>query len=405
MRLPDDRNKFTARFRYVEVAKYVDSLKSVIREKKDGQPVLIDIEEIPAYCQRLGNTGIYTSILQYDSQHLDTAASLGSLCFDLDANDLEDTRSEALKLVEYLLQYIPEGALGVYFSGGKGFHIECEPITLNVSSTDDLSGIYHYIAEDISRELGLRTTDLVVYDKRRMWRVVGSRHQRTGLFKVECLSLLRDSRDINAILEWAKEPHPIEIPEPHFNAKANQWYREYVYKFEESKKYQPSGADLLGRFLEQGAGNVRLYHGDDKVFDKFKLFKNCPAVRLLVEKAHTHHHLDHYERLFLCSLLTYTEDAIRFLHEILSQCHDYNPEISSSHIEDWVRRREIGIGGRPFTCDKARQVGIMCSGCDTMEPHKKFVLANDKLIETGELSSPSPVRHAYTIPRSKNVEY
>ncbi len=397
MKLPADPTKYNARFKYVEVAKYVPSLKAVIREKKKDEPVLIQMEEVQEFADRNNRTGIYTSVLQYDSQHLDSAASLGSLCFDLDSANLEDTRTEALRLVNHLLQVIPESALRVFFSGGKGFHIECEPIALNIGSSDDLPGIYRHVAEHLANELQLQTIDLVVYDKRRMWRLPNTRHQRTGLFKIECMQLLRDSSGIDAILKHAEKPHDYEVPEQEFNFKANQWYREFVYQFEESKKHVPMSADLLERFLEQGSGHVHMV-GGDKVFDQFKLYRGCPAVAGLVTKAKTQHHLDHYERLFLCSLLTYTEDAVRFLHEVFSHCHDYNFEISSSHIDDWIKRREYGIGGRPYTCEKAKQVGISCSGCGKMEPRKKMVhLSDNKVVETNEFSAPSPVRHAYSI--------
>lgn len=400
MRLPNDPNKFSSRFKYVEVAKYVPSLKSVIREKRDGKALLIDIKEVPEFAQRHDNTGIYTSIFQYESTDIDTAASLGSLCFDFDSPDLEVSYTETKRLVDHLLSYIPSSGIRVYFSGGKGFHVECEALTLNISSSDDIAGVSRFIAGNLVEELSLTTADLVIYDQRRMWRLPNSRHQSTGLFKVECMQLLGDSGRLEDIISYASEPHQIDVPEQEFNFKANQWYREYVHQFERSKQEKANPADLWARFLEQGTGQIRFFSDEDKVFDRFKLYKNCPAVRELAEKAERNHHLDHYERLFLLSLLTYTSDAIDFLNEILMYCSDYNPEISSAHIDDWIKRREYDIGGRPFTCDKAKQVGIMCGGCDGMEARPKIAMLSDgKYIETGELSSPSPVRFAYSIPK------
>jgi hypothetical protein len=400
MRLPTDPNKFSSRFKYVEVAKYVPSLKSVIREKRDGKALLIDVDQVSEFSKKHDETGIYTSIFQYESTDIDTAASLGSLCFDFDSPDLEIAYSETTRLVNYLLNYIPESGIRAYFSGGKGFHVECEALALNISSADDINGISRFIAGDLNRELSLTTADLVIYDSRRMWRLPNSRHQSTGLFKVECMQLLREQSGVDRIIKYAETPHLYDVPEQEFNLKANQWYREYAYEYEKGKLEKANPADLLARFLEQGTGNVRYFSNEDKVFDKFKLYKNCPAVRDLVEKAERNHHLDHYERLFLLSILTYSPDAVDFLNEILMYCSDYNPDISSSHIDDWIKRREYDIGGRPFTCDKAKQVGIMCSGCDEMEARPKIVqLSDGKYVETGELSSPSPVRFAYTIPK------
>jgi hypothetical protein len=400
MRLPNDPNKFTSQFKYIEVGRLFFNEKTqkpgFTREKINGQPNLITVEEAYDYAKKHDDTAIYSSVLQYNSQHFDQAASLGPLYFDLDSDDLEISRSEAIRLVDYLLSYIPESALRVYFSGGKGFHVECEPIALGISTTDDLIGIFRFIARTITDELALTTVDFNVYDLRRMWRLPHTRHQRSGLFKVECLPVLRGSSSIDAVLDYAREPRYIDIPEQAFDYKANQWYREFTYKMEQLKIVKQSPWDLMARFLEEGTGHIKSFKDVEKVFDKFTLLKKCPAVRDLEQKANTAHHLEHYERLFLCSILTYSPDAVRFLHEILSQCSDYHYELSNAHVEDWIKRREYGIGGRPFTCEKAKQVGIMCNGCTDMEPRRKVVqLESGKYIETGELSSPSPVRFAY----------
>lgn len=400
MRLPSNKEKFNARFKYVEIGRYVPDLNRVIRIQKNYEPVLLDIEQIETFRAKYNNLGLYTSIFQYDDTNVDSSSCLGSLCFDLDSSDLEIARAETLLLVEYLSQYISDEALRVYFSGGKGFHIECEAISLNISPSDDLPGIFRFIAKRLTDDLSLTSTDLVVYDQRRMWRLANSQHQRTGLYKVECLQLLRDSQSIQPILDYATEPRPDEIPEQSFDPKANRWFRELAFQYEQHKIIKADKSDLLARFLEHGVGNIKVYNDDNKVFDKFKLFKNCSAVRFLVDKAHQAHHLEHYERLFLCSLLTYTPDAIKFLHEIFAQCSDYNPDITNAHIEDWIQRREYDIGGRPFTCEKAKQVGIICSDCDKMDPRQKVTkLTDGRYIEIGEFSQPSPVRHCYTIPK------
>jgi hypothetical protein len=397
MRLPNDPNKFTSQFKYVEIARYLTNYSKVAREKKDGKSLLLPWEKVSEYAEKYDNTGIYTSVFQYNSNDIDQAASLGPLYFDLDSNDLEISYSETVRLVEFLLSNIGESGIRVYFSGGKGFHVECEPIALGVSTSDDLAKVFRFIARDITDKLKLTSTDFNVYDVRRMWRLPNSRHQRSGLFKVECMQLLKEGAKLDDIIKWADRPREVNVPEQAFDFKANKWYREYAYALEASLAEKPNTQDILSRFLEQGSGNVRSFEDTDKVFDKFKLFKNCPVIKELQNKAIKNHHLEHYERLFLCSLLTYTPDAIRFLHEILSECSDYNWEISNSHLDDWIKRRKYGIGGRPFTCEKAQQVGIGCSGCEKVEPRKKVVqLSTNKYIETQEYSSPSPVRFCYS---------
>ena len=398
MRLPDNPNKYTSQFKYVEYGTYIPKINKLIRKRDDNKKaILYSWDEINEKINLSDKTGIYTSVFQYNDRDIDSAASLGSLYFDFDSNsEPEQVLVEVYKVVEYLLSYIPAEGIRVYFSGKKGFHIECEAITLGISSSDDLAGVFRFIADHIKQLLQIQSLDFNVYDVRRMWRVPNTRHQHTGLFKVECMQLLQDGTAFPGILEYAQEPHEIEVPEQNFDFKANQWYREFTYDYEQSLAPKRTSSDMLERFLEQGTNSYKHFSEGQKFFDKFRLLKGCPAIRELELKAKRNHHLDHYERLFLCSILTYQEDAIKYLHEILSECSDYQFDISSAHIDDWIRRREKDIGGRPFSCAKAGQVGITCSGCDKLEPKPRVErLPNGKYLETNEFSQPSPVRLAY----------
>lgn len=647
MKLPTDQTKKTAQFRFVEVAKFVPSLDRIIREKKDGLPVLVDVNQIQAYAAKNQFKGIFQSVFQYDSQHLDSAASIGPLFFDIDSNEIAVSKDETTRLVNYLLSYFSESAVRVYFSGQKGFHIEChpgdqevltsrhgyikikdldesihqlvpynknrdriiglntsrggvafsrssrvyngqmltfdvegkifrctpnhhltvswsnkakdawavylmrkdlhwrigvtklfaskgssrikirmseegadaiwilgvfnsesqalthktlwsskfeeletntkidslfsffgldkslpfraktdqsvldsdpdpitkrfkitainfipgymeipinvgtqkpkwtsnvqvsssdfhgevfniametyhhyiasgaivhncEPVALALGPSGDLPGIFRFIARYISDKLGLQGTDFNVYDSRRMWRVPNTIHQRTGLYKVECMQLLRDSQDIAAILELAKAPREVEVPEQVHESKAIKWFGELKGEYEEQTFKAKSYYSNFDNFLRGGTN----YHSNDmgsRVFTT-EILDKCSAVKSMYDKVRTEHYLNHYERLFLCSLFTYNEQAVEFLHkEILSHCEDYNFQISDNHIKDWIRRRENGRGGRPFTCEKAQEVGIICQDCDKLKPAKRRI--NGHIMD--EEVSPSPVRLAY----------
>jgi len=114
------------------------------------------------------------------------------------------------------------------------------------------------------------------------------------------------------------------------------------------------------------------------------------------EKAERVHHLEHEERLFLCSVLSYTDEAVQYLHQILSLCSDYDYERTMSHVDDWLARREREIGGRPYSCKTANEKGIGCGDCDTkMEKKKKWIRVGDRYVESEEYAEPSPVRYAY----------
>lgn len=292
------------------------------------------------------------------------------------------------------MQFIPSKSLLVYFTGKKGFHIECEPVALGIGPSNSLPKTFRYIAAQLKSELSIDSLDFSVYDLRRMWRLPGSKHQSTGLYKTLLTqngddSILRSGTSY--ILEYSKEKHSTEVSDQEFNYKANEWYRNHIYEMEEESKKKD---DPLEYFNKYGSKAFKDLHQSEKIFDKDTLLIGCKAVAQLKKQAEEKKFLEHEARLFLCSILSYTEESIKFLHEILSNCSDYSFDKSSAHINDWVKRRQLGIGGRPYTCDRANAVGVGCGDC-SLEKKNKWIKVGDKFVETSEKSSPSPIRHAY----------
>lgn len=387
---------YLAKFKYVEIGHYVEynDKANVIREKSGEDPLFIEWDKVQSYVERWENTGIYTSVFRYSEPTLDSAVRLGPLYFDIDSSDTELALIESRRIANHLRAVIPDSGIEIFFTGKKGFHIECQPVTLGITPTYNPATVYRYIANEFKEDLSLSTIDFAVYEPRRMWRLSNSKHQLTGLYKIRIHPDELASLSFDEIAEIAKEPRVIKSQEPQFDIKANEWYREYTYKIEESKQKKYSVQDIINRFNTHGSKYVNVSEFE-REFDPIKLFEGCPSILELWKKAETTHNLEHEERLFLCSLLTYTDEAIEYLHSILSNCDDYRYEKSQSHIDDWVRRREMGIGGRPFSCERASQAGIVCSGCETMEAKPRYEKIGDKLYPTEELSSPSPIRYAY----------
>jgi hypothetical protein len=396
MRLPSSGDKYTNQWKFVEVARYVETLGRVIRDKKDGHPIFYDISDISNYASQYDDRGIYTSVFQYNEPSIDGSVRLGSLYFDLDADNLDDSYGEALRLYRYFLDIVPESAIRFYFTGFKGFHIEVEALALGITPGNSLHEIFRYIATDLKSQLSLETLDFSVYDLRRMWRLPCSMHQKTGLWKndLSCDSGLINS-GLKEIKSYCRNPETFDPGEQEFSLKANEWYRNYIYKREEEKQGKKYTQEyILERFKKQGTSVLRTVE-EEKAFNPQRLFENCPSIMRIWEKAEKQRHLEHEERLFLCSILTYSDDALFYLHEILKNCDDYNFEKSQAHIDDWIKRREIGIGGRPYTCERANSVGVGCGNCN-LERKKKWIKVGDSYIETDEESSPSPIRFAYT---------
>ena len=340
--------------------------------------------------------GIYHSIRHYDvAQGGLDGPSLAPLHFDIDNKDDPETAFlDTKKLVEHLLSeiHIPDSAIRVYFSGMKGYHVEIEPIAVRLNLVNENSAeIFRFVAEKFAAELDIASFDYAVYDPRRIWRLAGSRHQKTGLYKIPCKYLMLNGASPDQIAAEAKQKPTMEqltVPEQEFSPPAARFFADIVASYEDQIRAREE--NKLQNFLSQGHAHGS-DHGDYiREFTPNVLRQACPAVDKMIEKAYSQHHLEHYERLFLCSLMTYSPEGIEFLHKVFAQCSDYNFHISDIHIQDWIRRRENGIGGRPYTCGKARSVGIICEGCDGLEA-KTYTNS----LGASHVADPSPIRFAY----------
>ena len=78
------------------------------------------------------------------------------------------------------------------------------------------------------------------------------------------------------------------------------------------------------------------------------LFKGCPVLVALMEKAVVTHHLTHDERLVLKCILGHLEDGgRRLIHGIVGHCLDYSEKITQQQIER--------TPPYPISCPKIRQ--------------------------------------------------
>lgn len=390
MKLPNDESRYLSNWKYVELARFVQSADKVLRIKDEDDTPLFDIGGIESFRTKYENSGLYTSIWTYDSKNIDEAVRLGSLYFDIDNADSEVAQRDCIRLVKYLSNYIPSESIITYFTGKKGFHVECEAVALGINPSNNLPHIFRFIATTLKNKLNLESLDFAVYDARRMWRLPDSQHPSTGLYKTFLDMNLLES-PIENIKQWASEPRFIEVPDQSFSARANEWFREFSYDMEIEKE---RSKDFLAYFNKHGSSAFKQIDEKEKEFTEDRLLSSCSAIGRLWKQAKDTGYLEHEARLFLCSILTYSDEAIQFLHQILSCCDDYNVEKSTSHINDWIRRRQLGIGGRPYTCERANSAGVGCGACQ-LDERKKWAKIGDRYVETEETSAPSPVRFAY----------
>jgi KaiC/GvpD/RAD55 family RecA-like ATPase len=159
----------------------------------------------------------YTSVFIYKDQHYKKYQETGSLAgiadvttnkiiwdFD-DEENVEHARADAKTLVERLLQYgIPQDAINIAFSGSKGFSVEV--LTTSRFTPNEFKNINLILATD------LETNDQKIYDAQRIFRVTGTKHNKSGLYKLPLTINQLSEVPVKAIREMAMDLSNIDRP-------------------------------------------------------------------------------------------------------------------------------------------------------------------------------------------------
>lgn len=166
-------------------------------------------------CLKKPKQDYYLSIYKYNESQYETFKERNSvkgieqvltdkLIFDFDSPDPEKSKLDAIVLCRMLTQVydISESALCISFSGNKGFHVE---IFLNEDLTkDEFKNIVRQIA------LGLKTFDPKIFDHARPFRLLGSYHLISGLYKIRLTLDQLKTLSISQIKELAKNQETLK---------------------------------------------------------------------------------------------------------------------------------------------------------------------------------------------------
>lgn len=139
--------------------------------------------------KKRNNFGVFKTTFRYDNEDQDNAHLYGDFYLDFDSDNFELVRQDALKALSYLkivfnMRLLDE-QVQIYFSGNKGVHIIVPGEVLGITPRKDLNEVFKTIAEAISQYTTNKTIDLKIYDKKRLFRIPNSKHEKTGLHKVE----------------------------------------------------------------------------------------------------------------------------------------------------------------------------------------------------------------------------
>lgn len=151
----------------------------------------------------------YASAYLYNEKQVEEFKKTGSIrgikdvvtnriWFDFDqADDPTFSQIEAREVISRLEKYgINRNNIEVYFSGNKGFHLV---VTLNRYITPDQ--VYGICVSKFGQ--GMKSLDTAVYDPSRIFRVPGTKHQKSGLFKIPLTHEQLKSLNINQIKKLA----------------------------------------------------------------------------------------------------------------------------------------------------------------------------------------------------------
>lgn len=177
--------------------------------------VFCDPSKVNGFRFKHKNVGVYVSTYAYeDCNAIETCNMIGDIYFDLDG-DLDNrdgfvrVRDDALKTITYIERVlcVPTPLINIYFSGCKGIHITVPHTVFGLEPCQDLNNVYKYIVSDIVKcAISNDTLDTRIYDRRRLFRMPHSKHNKTGLYKIPLLKDELSSLDINRIRTMASQP-------------------------------------------------------------------------------------------------------------------------------------------------------------------------------------------------------
>lgn len=236
----------------------------------------IEKEDIDNFSTEHNNEGIYRSAYYYntnDKEEIKDSYLFSDFYMDFDNEENPELAKEDLLYVIWRMHYklsynLPIEAFRIYFSGKKGFHLIIPHQYLGIEPRKDLDNVFRWIAAGLQEEVPNETIDMVVYERRRLWRLENSKHIDTKLFKIPIEYKELVNLSLEKIKELAKKPRKLIYPEPTFSVSANKIYLKEIKELEESvtrekeryKNYVPKEKvfdldnlpDYITQLLEEG---------------------------------------------------------------------------------------------------------------------------------------------------------
>lgn len=213
---------------------------------KDGdifrRKIIIDIKDKEQVLKRQNFSDTYSTIYRYDNKNQDMANIIGPLYIDLDINDLkqdfEKLKRDVLLLCRRLktMFHLTDDNLQIFFSGSKGFHILVPHTVFGIKPSKDLNDKYKLIALELKSYTITKSVDTRIYDSKRLFREPNTINSKTGLYKIQMTLNQVRNFTYEQLIERAREPQFIGIPNTKYNEKADIAFNSLIEEIKERQR-------------------------------------------------------------------------------------------------------------------------------------------------------------------------
>lgn len=213
---------------------------------KDGdifrRKIIINIKDKEQVLKRQNFSDTYSTIYRYDNKNQDMANIIGPLYIDLDINDLkqdfEKLKRDVLLLCRRLktMFHLTDDNLQIFFSGSKGFHILVPHTVFGIKPSKDLNDKYKLIALELKSYTITKSVDTRIYDSKRLFREPNTINSKTGLYKIQMTLNQVRNFTYEQLIERAREPQFIGIPNTEYNEKADIAFNSLIEEIKERQR-------------------------------------------------------------------------------------------------------------------------------------------------------------------------
>ena len=187
------------------------------------------IPDLAEFRKSRNEIGIYRSAFLYNVPNpteVENPYVFSDFYMDFDSEeDVELAREDALFCIWRMMlpstYNLPKEAFRIYYSGLKGFHVVIPSQYFGFKPSEHLDEYFTIMAKDLYDVSVNQTLDLKVYEKRRLFRLENSIHQKTGLRKVPLTYPQLSKLTMDEIHSLAKKNYIIRYPKPELNLKAS----------------------------------------------------------------------------------------------------------------------------------------------------------------------------------------